>query len=182
MNTYDDASKSQTKENTKGTTRKSGKGTGKEDPAEAEKAKRKDEPWKGRDILDHTFIKRAANELRYLTQERAVNRTWVLGNLADRAGKVKPENSMKIIHNALQKQLADQQLLFVDDAIIPDFEHKRDNEVFPEQATFILENLNFKPDEFGYVEPEKPSEDAKAAEEEAKRLAEEEKKQAELAA
>lgn len=41
---------------------------------------------------------------------------------------------------------------------------------------FILENLNFKPDEFGYVEPEKPSEDAKAAEEEAKRLAEEEKK------
>jgi hypothetical protein len=45
-----------------------------------------------------------------------------------------------------------------------------------------LENLNFKPDEFGYVEPEKPSEEAKAAEEEAKRLAEEEKKQAELAA
>ena len=75
-------------------------------------------------------------------------------------------------------------MLFLDDAIIPDFEHKRDNEVFPEQATFILENLNFKPDEFGYVEPEKQSEEAKAAEEEAKRAAaaEEERKQAELAA
>jgi len=101
MNTYDDVSKSQnTKDNTKGTNRKSGKGTGK-DEHDAEKSKRRDEPWRGREILDHTFIKRAANELRYLTQERAVNRTWVLGNLADRAGKVKPENSLRIVHNAL---------------------------------------------------------------------------------
>jgi hypothetical protein len=107
MGTYDDISKSQGTKETKGTTRKSGKGTGKEDLAEAEKSKRKDEPWRNREILDHTLIKRAANELRYLTQERAVNRTWVIGNLADRAGKSKPENSMRIIQNSLQKQLAD---------------------------------------------------------------------------
>ena len=43
------------------------KGTGKDDHGDAEKSKRKDEPWRGREILDHTFIKRAANELRYLT-------------------------------------------------------------------------------------------------------------------
>lgn len=61
-----------------------------------------------------------------------MNRTWVVGNLADRAGKAKPENSMRIIQNSLQKQLADQQLIFVEDAIIDDFEHKRENEVFPE--------------------------------------------------
>ena len=132
MGTYDEISKSQGTKETKGTTRKSGKGTGKDDPSEAEKSKRKDEPWRNREILDHTLIKRAANELRYLTQERAVNRTWVVGNLADRAGKSKPENSMRIIQNSLQKQLADQQLVFVEDAIIDDFEHKRENEVFPE--------------------------------------------------
>lgn len=67
MNTYDDMSKSQnTKDNTKGTNRK-GKGGKDDSHVDAEKSKRKDEPWRGREILDHTFIKRAANELRYLT-------------------------------------------------------------------------------------------------------------------
>ncbi len=103
----------------------------------------------------------------------------MLGNLADRAGKVKPENSMRIVHNTLQKLLPDQAVAFLDDAIIPDFEQKKENEVFPEQTIFLLENLNFKPDEFGYVEPEKPLVDdhalaaAAAAEEEARRLEEE---------
>jgi len=67
--------------------------------------------------------------------------------------------------------------------VIPDFESKKENEVFPEQSTFILENLNFKPDEFGYVEPEKIVEDpavVKAREEELAR--QEEEKQKELLA
>jgi 3-phosphoglycerate kinase len=108
-----------------------------------------------------------------------VNRAFVLGNLSDRAGRVKPENSMRVVHNTLQKLLPEQSVVFLDDAIIPDFEHKKENEFFPEQTTFLLENLNFKPDEFGYVEPEKPVIDeaaaaaASAAEEEAKRIEEE---------
>lgn len=141
----------------------------------------KDEPWRKRDILDHTLIKRAANELKYLQQERGANRLWVLGNLADRTGRVKPENSMRIVHNALSKHIgSDQSVVFVEDAVIKDFEGKKENEVFPEQTTFVLENLNFKPDEFGYVEPEKPVEDPaiKAAAEEEARRVEEEKKQA----
>jgi hypothetical protein len=107
-----------------------------------------------------------------------------MGNLADRAGRVKPENSLRIVHHALSKQLPDQPLVFVEDAVIPDFEVKKESEAFPEQTTFVLENLNFKPDEFGYVEPEKPVEDpaAKAAAEEEARRIEEEKKVAAAAA
>ena len=47
-------------------------------------------------------------------------------------------------------------MLFIPDAIIKDFDFRKENEEFPESTTYILENLNFKPDEFGYVEPEKP--------------------------
>lgn len=133
-----------------------------------------DEPWRKRDILDHTLIKRGVHELRYLQQERGANRTFVLANLADKGGKVKPENSLRIVHNAITKTLTEQPVVFVDDAVIKDFESKRENDVFPEQTTFVLENLNFKPDEYGYVEPDKPVEDPnKPSEEELKRLEEE---------
>jgi hypothetical protein len=46
------------------------------------------------------------------------NRIFVLGNLQERTGRVKPENSMKIVQNALQKSLHDQPLIFIDDAVI----------------------------------------------------------------
>ena len=78
------------------------------------------------------------------------------------------------MHNAITKTLTEQPVVFIDDAIIKDFESKRENDAFPEQTTFILENLNFKPDEYGYVEPDKPIEDPnKPSEEELKRLEEE---------
>ena len=60
------------------------------------------------------------------------NRTFVLGNLSDKSGKIKPENSLKIVQNALQKSLSDQPVVFIDDAVIADFEQKKENEVFPE--------------------------------------------------
>lgn len=66
-------------------------------------------------------------------------------------------------------------MVFIPDAIIKDFEQRMENEEFPESTTFMLENLNFKPDEFGYVEPEKPPEQPKPSEEELKK--EEELKQ-----
>lgn len=82
----------------------------------------KEEPWKKRVITDSTLVKRAADELRYLQQERGANRMFVLGNLAEKAGRVKPENSMRVLHQALSKQLPDQPLVFIEDAIITDFE------------------------------------------------------------
>ena len=63
----------------------------------------------------------------------------------------------------------EQQMIFLPDAIIKNFEHRKENEEFPESTTFVLENLNFKPDEFGYVEPEKPLEEPKSSEEELKK-------------
>lgn len=74
-------------------------------------------------------------------------------------------------------------MVFMDDCVIKNFEQRKENEEFPESTTFVLENLNFKPDEFGYVEPEKPSEDAKKAaeEEEMKRQTAEEEAKAQAA-
>lgn len=69
----------------------------------------------------------------------------------------------------------DAQLAFMDDCVIKDFEHRKENEEFPESTIFMLENLNFKPDEYGFVEPDKPPEEPKPSEEELKRQAEEEK-------
>lgn len=60
-------------------------------------------------------------------------------------------------------------MLFMPDAIIPNFEVRKENEEFPESTTFMLENLNFKPDEFGFVEPDKPPEEPKPTEEELKK-------------
>lgn len=104
LGTHNDLEKSQgTKETKGGKTTKSGKG-GKEEPPVVHKP---DEPWKRREILNHALVKRAAHELRYLQQERMANRIWVVGNLAEKSGRIKPENSMRIIHNALQKTISD---------------------------------------------------------------------------
>lgn len=54
--------------------------------------------------------------------------------------------------------MMEQQMVFLPDAVIKDFEERKENEEYPEGCIFILENLNFKPDEFGFVEPEKPPE------------------------
>lgn len=104
------------------------------------------------------------------------NRTFIIGNLGERHGRIKPENSMKIVYNEMSTKLMEQQILFLPDCNIANFEQRRENDEFPESTTFVLENLNFKPDEFGYVEPEKPPEEPKPSEEELKK-AEEELKQ-----
>ena len=72
--------------------------------------------------------------------------------------------------------MSDQPIAFLEDSIIADFEKKRENEFFPESTAFIMENLNFKPDEYGYVEAEKPPEEPKPSEEELKRIEEEKQK------
>jgi hypothetical protein len=57
----------------------------------------------------------------------------------------------------------------MNDCYIKNYLDRRDNEEFPENTTYFMENLNFKPDEFGYVEPEKPPEEPKPSEEELKK-------------
>jgi 3-phosphoglycerate kinase len=59
-----------------------------------------EEPWRMRDILDHTLIKKATTEIRYCIEHLA-NRTFILGNLGDKSGKIKLENSLKIVYNVL---------------------------------------------------------------------------------
>ena len=52
--------------------------------------------WKQRQILDHSWVKKTVQELRML-MERQVNRVFIVGNLAGKTGRVKGENSLRII-------------------------------------------------------------------------------------
>jgi hypothetical protein len=56
--------------------------------------------WKVRQIIDHTWVKSVVAELRNC-MERMCNRVFVIGNLGDKHGKIKGENSMKIIQSEL---------------------------------------------------------------------------------
>jgi hypothetical protein len=57
-----------------------------------------EEPWKKRGILDRTLLNKGFEELRYII-EHFGNRTFIMGNLGERHGRILPENSMKIIYN-----------------------------------------------------------------------------------
>ena len=54
------------------------------------------------------------------------------------------------------------------DCVIENFEQRKENEEFPESTIYVLENLNYKPEEFAYVEKEKPKVEEKKAEEDKK--------------
>ena len=114
------------------------------------------------------MIKKAVNEIKYVV-EHLGNRIFIVGNLGEKCGKVKQENSMKIIYNAFQSAFMEQAWQFMPDALIKNFDQRKENEEFAEGTAYILENLNFKPDEFGYVEPDKPPEEPKPTEEELKK-------------
>jgi hypothetical protein len=64
MGTHDDLAKSQATKETKGATKTGKSGKGKEEVVQHQP--KPDEPWKRREILNHSLIKRAAHELRYL--------------------------------------------------------------------------------------------------------------------
>jgi 3-phosphoglycerate kinase len=136
--------------------------------------------------------------------ENLATRTFIVGNLSDKSGKVKPQNTMKFVWNALSSKV-DQPIHFQEE-----YELEHDSE-----GVFMLENLNFHPEEWGFIEPDAPvkpenpegegdaeqehepvvddknkgkvnpkdkkaEEAKKKAEEEAKKAAEEAKKQKEL--
>ena len=50
--------------------------------------------------MDHSWVKKTVLELR-MCMERMVNRVFIIGNLGQKAGHIKGENSMKIIQNVL---------------------------------------------------------------------------------
>lgn len=64
------------------------------------------EPWKQRKIMDHSLIKRTGATLKYC-QEHLAKRVFVMGNLAEKSGRVKMENSMQSIMGALQHEIND---------------------------------------------------------------------------
>jgi 3-phosphoglycerate kinase len=100
--------------------------------------------------LDHTQLNQASESIKYL-QERLARRIVVLTSLGDKVGRVKAENSLQILQRPLQDKISDMQVQIVDaDAYIDHFEHQDE---LKENTCYILENLNFRPDENSYVEP-----------------------------
>lgn len=54
--------------------------------------------------MDHNLIKKAMADIKY-SIEHLANRTFIIGNLGEKCGKIKTENSMKIIYNVLSQQM-----------------------------------------------------------------------------
>ena len=84
-------------------------------------------------------------------------------------GRKKPENSLQILVNPIQNKMTDAQVFLLNSkAYIDDFDKQ---EELKENCVYLIENLNFRPDEHGYVEPWVDPEELLAAQK-----AEEEKK------
>jgi 3-phosphoglycerate kinase len=106
---------------------------------------------KSRQVQDATLIKKSLSTIKYCT-DRLANRIFLIGNLGEKTGRYKPENSLRVVYNILTKKL-EQQIVFMDDCIIPNYEQRVENEEIPEGCIIMLENLNFRPEEFGIMEP-----------------------------
>ena len=94
--------------------------------------------------------------------ERMVNRVFVIGNLGDRSGRIRGENSMKIIQHALQQHIDDVPIHFLSEAAADDFLERKAMDEFADNCIYIVENLNFYPEEFSCVEA-KPDDEGKEA-------------------
>jgi len=74
---------------------------------------------------------------------------------------------MKIIQHELQQHFHDVPIHFLPDANSKDFMDKKLNDEFADNCIYVVENLNFLPEEFGYVEPDpKPDDNASQADKE----------------
>lgn len=131
-----------------------------------EQAKRmRAEPWKQRQILDHRLIKRTATSIKYL-QEHLAKRVIILGSLGEKAGRANLENSVRLLVSPIQHQVQDIPVAYLDHGVLGNAERL---EELKENCVYVLENLNFLPDEHSYVEPwvepaEKPVEEVKKTE------------------
>ena len=107
------------------------------------------EPWKQRQILDHRLIKRTSVSIKYL-QEHLAKRIIILGSMGEKAGRANLENSMRLLISPLQHLVQDIQVNYLDHGIIGNPERI---EELKENCVYLMENLNFIPDEHSYVEP-----------------------------
>lgn len=73
---------------------------------------------------------------------------------------------MKIIQAELQKHIQDISIHFLGDCNSPDFLDKKQADEFADNCIYLVENLNFKPEEFGYVEPDTRAETESQADKE----------------
>lgn len=88
--------------------------------------------------------------------ERMVNRIFIIGNLGPKSGKFKSENSMKIIMQELQQHIHDVPIRFLANPNRSDFPERKLMDEFADNCIYVVENLNFYPEEFGYIENEAP--------------------------
>ena len=95
-----------------------------------------------RQIIDSTKIKKCLPMIKYMIENLAT-RTFIVANLSDKSGKFKAQNTMRFVWNALTSKV-DQPIHFQDE-----YELEHDSE-----GIFMLENLNFHPEEWGFIEPD----------------------------
>jgi 3-phosphoglycerate kinase len=63
-----------------------------------------------RQIIDSSKIKKSLPIIKYLIENLA-SRTFIIGNLSDKSGKVKPKNTMRFVWNSIASKI-DQPVLF----------------------------------------------------------------------
>ena len=108
--------------------------------------------WRQRQILDHSWVKKTVLELR-MCMERMANRVFIIGNLGEKSGRVRGENSMRIIQHELQQHIHDVPIHFLADANLSDFAERKAMDEYADNCIYVVENLNFQPEEFGCIEP-----------------------------
>ena len=102
--------------------------------------------------MDKSWLKKTVAELR-MVMEKMANRVFILGNLGERHGRVLGQNSMKIIQRELQHEILDIPIHFIPDPASKDFAERKANDEFADNCIYVVENLNFQPEEFGYIAP-----------------------------
>jgi len=75
----------------------------------------------------------------------------VLTTLGEKVGRAKQENSLKILMDPIQQKMADIPVSLLDQRDYLD--NFLQQEELKENHLYVMENLNFRPDENGYVEP-----------------------------
>lgn len=75
--------------------------------------------------------------------ERMANRVFVLGNLGERAGRIKGESSMKIIQHELQQHIHEVPIHYLHDPNSDEFKEKKAMDELADNCIYVVENLNF---------------------------------------
>ena len=89
-----------------------------------------------------------------------------MSSIGEKAGRAALENSMRILINPLQHQVQDSPVQYLGHDVIGNMEKI---EELKENTVYVMENLNFLPDEHSYVAPYvEPEEDKTKKEEEQK--------------